>query len=340
MSVVIWCDLAPGIGAGHLMRCVALAEELLARGRAVRFLADAASVPFARAELERRGLPWEPPPTDRVDQLAAVARHRPDAVVLDSYLLPPDVYAALRATWRVLAFVDAGIGGREADVYVDHTLGAVDPGPAGVPVADAVRLFGIRHALLRDDVLRHRPVDPDGHVGGTPPRVLLFAGGTDAHAAAPEMLRALVGTGVPLEVTAVAAGAERSAQLRAVEPAAGQGVEVIAPTDRLPELVGAADLVLSAAGTSSAELLCLGAATALVQVADNQADTYARMVEGGFVAPLGRLPELRADATAARAVLRELLGDGAAQQVRRRTLRRAGWALVDGLGRARVADHL
>lgn len=340
MSVVIWCDLAPGIGAGHLMRCVALAEELLARGRTVRFLADAASVPFARAELERRGLAWETPPATQDEQLAAVASQRPEAVVLDSYLLPREVYAALRASCRVLAFVDAGIDGREADVYLDPTLGAVDPEPTALPVPDARRLFGIRHALLRDDVLRHRPLDPDRHVETEVLRVLAFAGGTDAHGAAPAMLTALAGTREPLAATVVAAGPERADQLRAVPLAGGQSLEVVAPTDRLPALVRAADVVVSAAGTSSAELLCLGAATALVQVADNQADTYARMVESDLVAPLGRLRELRTDTSAASAVLSGLLGNGAAQRDRRRTLRRAGWELVDGLGRSRVADHL
>lgn len=336
MSVVIWCDLGPGIGVGHLMRCVALAEELRSRGGEVRFLADATAVPFAREQLERRRLPWEPPPSDPLAGVDLVARRRPDAVVVDSYLLPPEVYAALRASHRLLAFVDTGVGDREADVYLDHTLGAEDPGPAALPVPGAVRLFGIGFALVRDDVLRHRPKDPGDHADGVPPRVVVFSGGTDASAAAPAMLRTLVGTGEPFAATAVAATEERAARLRAVVPGAGQEVTVVRPTARLPALVARADLVLSAAGTSSSELLCLGAAAALVQVADNQADTYARMVGSGLVAPLGRVEELRADPGRAAPAVRRLLRD-ADERVR---LRRAGWELVDGRGRGRVADRL
>lgn len=336
MSVLIWCDLGPGLGVGHLMRCVALAEEFLARGRDVRFLADASAVPFARAQLERRGLAWEVPPTSAAAGVEVVARHAPDAVVVDSYLLPPEVYAALRASHRLLAFVDGGVGDREADVYVDHTLGAVAPAPSSLPVRGAACLFGIDFALIRDDVLRQRPADPDARVDGAPPRVAVFSGGTDASAAAPAMLRGLVATGAPFVATVIAASAERAAQLRAVVPGPGQEVSVVPPTERLPALVASADLVLSAAGTSSGELLCLGAAAALVQVADNQADTYTRMVEGGLVAPLGRLAALRAEPRRAAPLVQGLLRDPGA----RRRLRRAGWDLVDGRGRVRVADHL
>lgn len=334
VSVLIWCDLGPRIGAGHLMRCLALAEELLARGRTVRFLADAGSVPLAREQLERRSLAWEVPPPDLPGQLAAIARHRPTTVVVDSYLLPPAAYDALRASYRVAAFVDAGAAGRSADVLVDPTLGAEPAAQAGGGSPD--HLVGIGFALIRDDVLDRRPADAESHVEGVPPRVVVFSGGTDAHGAAPSLARAVLATGLPAEVTVVAARPPLRREVAALAPGPGQSVEAIDPTDQLPALVSRADLVLSAAGTSSAELLCLGAAAALLQVADNQADTYRRMVDAGLVAPLGTLAGLREDPASAQRVLRDLLADPGA----RRALRRAAWAVVDGRGRARVADRL
>jgi spore coat polysaccharide biosynthesis predicted glycosyltransferase SpsG len=300
----------------------------------VRFLADAASVPFARAQLEDRGLAWEPPPADPADltgQLAAVARHRPGTVVVDSYLLPPVVYDALRASYRVAAFVDAGVEGRPADVLVDPTLGAVAPVPG-----DPDHLFGIDAALVRDEVLRHRPADPGTHRDAVPPRVLVFSGGTDAHGAAPPLARAVLAAAPSVDVTVVAARPAVREELAALVPGPGRSLQVVDPTDRLPALVAAADVVVSAAGTSSAELLCLGAAAALCQVADNQADTYRRTVAAGLVAPLGTLAGLRDDPSAGTGVLADLLASPDA----RRTLRREAWRVVDGRGRARVADRL
>lgn len=333
-TVVVWCDLGPDLGMGHLMRCLALAEELDARGREVRFLVDAGAVPFAAEQLAARGFGWVVPAPTVDGQLAQVAALAPEAVVIDSYRLPPVAYAAVRASYRTLAFVDGAIGGREADVYVDQNIGSERARRS--PAPGSLRLAGLRYALMRDEVLRHRPATPELSAPAGPPRVLAFFGGTDAHGAAPVLAAALVATGRPLRLTVVAASAERRAALAAVVPAAGQEVEVIDPTDRIAALVREADLVVSAAGTSSGELLCLGAAVAFVCVADNQATSYARLVEEGLAVPLGRLSAVRADPASAVAVLGRALDD----TEERARLRRAGWELVDGRGRARVADAL
>jgi spore coat polysaccharide biosynthesis predicted glycosyltransferase SpsG len=95
--------------------------------------------------------------------------------------------------------------------------------------------------------------------------------------------------------------------------------------------------VLSASGTSTWELLCLGVPPALIWVAENQRLGYDRTVDEGLAAGLGRLDELRSPgspgAGAAVATLRRLLTDPAG----RAELGARGWSAVDGLGRARVA---
>ena len=336
-AVVVWCDLGPQIGVGHLMRCLALAEEVARRGREVVFLADASSVPFARDQLAARGFRSVPPPATEAEQLALVASLAPEAVVVDSYRLPPSTYAALHASYRTLAIVDGEIGEREADVYLDQNIGSEDD-PRALPAgaADAVRLAGLRYSLMRRDILRRRPDDPDAHAEATPLRVLAFFGGTDAFGAAPVATAALIGTGKPFALTVVAAGETSRAALEALQPGPGQQIDVISPTDRIAEMVTAADLVVSAAGTSSWELLCLGAAVAFVCVADNQEESYGRIAAQELCFPLGKLSAMRADPTAATEVLRTALTDAGA----RSALRRRGWELVDGAGGARVADRL
>lgn len=334
MAVVIWPDLGPRIGVGHLMRCVALAEELVERGEEVFFLVDASSVPFAAAQLEVRGLPALTPPVDLETRIAALETLAPDAVVIDSYVLGPEVYAAVRTRWPTLALVDGDVRGCEADLYLDQNIGAEDDEVA-LPTPDAVRLAGLDHALMRDDVLSHRPSRPAGTDDGARPlRVLAFFGGTDAFGAAAAVVPALIATQRPFDLQVVAATDEARRRLEALTPATGQRVEVIAPTDRIAELVTRADLVISAAGSSTWELLCLGAAVALVCVADNQITSYDRAAAAGLGVGLGRLEDLRAEPSAATAVLRELL-DAAPARAR---LRQRGWTAVDGAGRRRVVD--
>ncbi|RZU51743.1 spore coat polysaccharide biosynthesis predicted glycosyltransferase SpsG [Krasilnikovia cinnamomea] len=338
ITVGIRCDAGPRTGVGHLVRCVALAEELVGRGVTVHFLSDLGGVAWARAQLEQRGLPWHPAPYDEVGLVAAAARLGLDALVTDSYELPPAHAAAVRATGRVvLTIVDGDLLGQPADVYVDQNLDAELVAPDLPP--GAVRLAGLDYALLRTAVRARRPAAPRDTGSGRTPKVVAFFGGTDAFRAAPVIGRLLVATGAPFDATLVAADDGLRDDLLAVAPAAGQRLRVIAPTDDLPALLANADLAVSASGTSTWELLCLGLPAALVRVVDNQILGYERTIVRGLAAGLGHLPALRVPGIAADTavrVLRDLLTDPAA----RAALGARAWAAVDGRGPERTAAAL
>ena len=338
ITVGIRCDAGPQTGVGHLVRCVALAEELTARGIAVHFLSDLGGLDWAARQLATRGLPWHPAPYDTVGLVAAATRLGLDAVVVDSYQLPPAHSRALRASGRtVLAIVDGHLRDQEADIYVDQNLDAELSTP--VLPAGAVRLAGLDYALLRRVVHDLRPAAAPVPGSGRTPEVVAFFGGTDAYRAAPIVGGLLLRTGISCRATIVAADESLREELLALRPGPGQRLEVIAPTDRLPALLAGADLAVSASGTSTWELLCLGRPAALVWVVENQLIGYGRTTARGLAAGLGHLPALAAggdDARNAVDVLRELLASTAA----RTALAGRAWAAVDGLGTARVAEAL
>jgi spore coat polysaccharide biosynthesis predicted glycosyltransferase SpsG len=326
--VGIRCDAGARTGVGHLVRCVALAEELVARGAGVRFLSDLGGVEWASAQLTQRGLPWHPPPSDPAGLIAAVERLELDALVIDSYTLPTEHSVAVRRTGRpVLAVVDGDFRGQTADIYVDQNL------DAAIDVDDAVGLAGLDYALLRGSVRQLRPLAPPVHTAARTPRVVAFFGGTDAYRAAPQIAGLLAATGVPFEATVIGADDGLRHELHAVAAGPGQRFDIIAPTDDLPKLLAGADLAVSASGTSTWELLCLGLPAALVWVVDNQILGYERTIARGYAAGLGQLGHL---GDAAVATLRGLLTDPSA----RTTLATRAWAAVDGRGVERVADAL
>ena len=328
MIVGIRCDAGARTGVGHLVRCVALAEELVSRGVGVRFLSDLGDVAWAEAQLSSRGLPWHPPPFDPVGLVAAIERLEIDALVIDSYTLPPPHSVAVRKAGRpVLAIVDGDFRGQTADVYVDQNLDAVIDEP------DAIGLAGLDYALLRSSVRQLRPLAAPVHTSGRTPKVVAFFGGTDAYRAAPQVARLLAETAVPFDATVIGANAELRSELDAVEARPGQHFEIIAPTDDLPKLLAGADLAVSASGTSTWELLCLGLPAALVWVVDNQILGYDRTVARGLGAGLGQLGHLGSPAIE---TLRSLLTDAD----RRTELAARAWAAVDGRGVERVADAL
>ena len=331
---LLTCDLAPSLGVGHFMRCLALAEELARGGFTPVFGADVDSVPFAAEQLARRGLRAVPPGRDaagltRVAESVGAVVH-----VVDSYVIPTEAYARLRGAARPLlvAIVDGDTGGRAADLYVDQNLGSEDLDVWTAP--GSRRLAGLAYALLRDDVTSRRPARPaDGAPRGDVVSAVAFFGGTDPFDASVHVSRALVATGEPVDVTVVAPRDEQRTAIAALTPAPGQRLRPIAPTADLPALVADADVVLSGAGTSTWELMCLGSAVGLLQVAENQRLGYDALAAARAAVPLGRLEDGTPTDTDPGA-LRDLLRDAD----RRTALRERAWALVDDQGRRRVVE--
>ncbi|SBT37535.1 PseG/SpsG family protein [Micromonospora auratinigra] len=330
------CDAGPRRGVGHLVRCLALAEEFLARGARVELFGEVDGVDWAARQLADRGIGRQPGPDTPAGLVAAARAHRLDVMVLDSYDLDPDGAGALRAAGVVtLAVVDGDTRGQDADRYLDQNLGADTVAPAGRLLA------GTRYALLRREVRNRRPAAPRPPHPVARPRVLAFFGGTDAFGAAPPLARLLLATGQPMELTVVVAREELAAELATLRPGRGQTLRPVPPTGALPDLITGADLVVSAAGTSTWELCCLGAPAALVCVVDNQRESYHRVVRAGVTAGVGELPALVAagpPGQAARAAAVRTLRALLASPDRRAALATRAWSAVDGAGPTRVAD--
>ncbi|MET7371712.1 PseG/SpsG family protein [Micromonospora arida] len=373
LRVGLRCDAGPRRGVGHLVRCLALAEEFLARGADVTVFGTVERLDWATAELAARGIPLLPGPDSAAELVDAARRHHLDVLVLDSYELDPAGAGALRAAGvYTLAIIDGDSRGQVADLYLDQNFGAELPAPGlrsapdlpglrsapdlpglrSAPDLPGLRsglgaelpgrlLAGSGYALLRDTVISARPPVVPPAKAVSRPRVLAFFGGTDAVGAAPVLTRVLVATGHPMDLTVIVGRPEIEAEVDDVAPGRGQTIRPVPPTTSLPALITEADLVVSAAGTSTWELCCLGAPSALVCVVDNQRESYARVVRHGLAAGLGELPELTADGVAGRAArataARTLHGLLSSPQ-RRAMLAARAWSTVDGQGRARVVD--
>lgn len=337
LHVALRCDARPDLGVGHVVRCLALADELRARGLRVTLVGDV-EVSWVGREVTARGLHPVVPPAD-ADGLAALCTDLAvDALVLDGYHLDPASGAAARAAGIVvLAVVDGAFGdGQAADLYLDQNLGARPASGPQVP-ASAGHLLGLDHVLFRDEVLAYRR--PETPPAATPPRVLCVFGGTDAYDAAPVVVPLVLATGRPVHVVAVAARPDLAAALERLTVGPGQRLDVIEPTPDLARLAAGCDAAVVAAGTSMWELLCLGVPFAVVTVADNQRPGYETVVAQGVALPLGSLSALSVEpserATATR-VLDNLLTDA----VGRASRAAAGAAMVDGHGRVRVVTAL
>ncbi|KAB1942246.1 spore coat protein [Micromonospora sp. ALFpr18c] len=336
LRVGVRCDAGPRRGVGHLVRCLALAEEFQARGAHVAVFGTVERLDWALAELAARGIGLHPGPDSPAELVETAQRHDLDVMVLDSYELDPAGAGALRAAGVLtLAIIDGDSRGQDADLYLDQNFGARHPELPGRLLA------GSAYALLRDSVITARPPAPPTATAVGRPRVLAFFGGTDAVGAAPVLTRVLVAAGHPMDLTVVVGRPEIEAELEEITPGRGQIIRPVPPTGSLPTLITGADLVISAAGTSTWELCCLGAPAALVCVVDNQRESYDRVIRHGLAAGLGELPELTAAGVAgraARATAARTLNGLLSSPQRRTALAARAWSTVDGQGRGRVVD--
>lgn len=314
MHVLIHCNGGPGLGAGHVLRSTALAEEALARGHRVSFT-GVVEGDFLTAALARLDVPLLP----ATDLPALVADLRPDVVHLDTY---DEVPLAPATEGPLLSNLEDGpFGRRPADLVVDPNHGAEEtPRDAEAPM---MLLRGARFAPLRRLVTDRRG---EWRARAEAGRVLVVMGGTDPQDLSPGVVAALSATGLPLEVTVVAPDRLHAA---CTEAADGVGLTLRSDVQDLPALMVAQDLVVSAAGTSVWELCCLGIPMALVCAVENQRIGYERVVGSGAAAGLG---VTLADPESAVATLARVLGDA---DERAALADRAG-ALVDGRGSWRV----
>lgn len=330
LTIAVRCDATRAGGVGHLVRQLALIEELAGRGHRVSFQGTV-EVPWAEGQLRARGLNAEPVDGDTafVDECR---RRGVDVVMIDGYAFDGSLGAELSAAGiRVAAMVDGEFGAHQwAELYVDQNLGA-----APSEGARGLWLVGPQYVLLRDIVRSRRGMPP---ASNNPPRILVVFGGTDPYRGAPVLADLLLSTGLAVHVVAVAAAATLADELRALSVGDGQSLEVLEPQDDLPGLALSCDAAVSAAGSTVWEFACLGVPTALVCVTDNQLLGY-RAASEELCLPLGHLEELRAD-EAARALTRDRLRTLIVDSELRAAMAARARRIVDGEGRGRVADAI
>lgn len=307
-------DGSASMGLGHIMRTVALGQAARCGGLTVKFVV--ARDPVGTTLPARFGFPVLEVPTgnDRgwVAQVCTA-----DLVFLDGYHFSLELLeAVLEATGRVGSMTDVPERVLPTPVIVNQTM--ADHADYGT-TTPARLLIGPKYALIREEFFPHRKRARD-----FPDRALVTMGGSDPARIGPELAARTSELVARIEVTLLCGPS--------APQAAVPGVAVVSDPPDVPARFAAADLAISAAGSTTWELLYLGVPSALVQVADNQrtigpgvADAGAALFLGAAVEARLRLPEALAELT---------------RSSRRAELSSAAMELVDGRGPERVLEAL
>ena len=341
-AVAIRADASTAIGAGHVMRCLALAGALKRRGARVVFVCRERPghlLDVIRARhVEVRALPavgedvpgalGVTPERDVAETLEAVGGPVP-RVVIDHYGAGEEWERAVRAAGVAHVVVIDDLARRhDCDVLVDVNLSAARMGHESLVPKHCELLLGTRFALVGSG-FGGRARAARGEVE----RVLVSFGGGDV---ADSTLRAVEALADP-----------RFAHLQVVvllPESAPRRDEVAAAVAKLPhaelnerfslgmaEVMYEFDVALGAAGGQALERCCLGLPALAVTVAANQEAPAAELAATGAFRLLGRTEDVGVEEW--RLAIAEALADPESL----RAMSRIGRELIDGRGTSRVA---
>jgi UDP-2,4-diacetamido-2,4,6-trideoxy-beta-L-altropyranose hydrolase len=312
-------DAHPAIGNGHLMRCLALAYALRARGAQASFVGRV-EPEFLRRQVLDAGFELHMAQADPIAFLRGA-----DWVILDGYGFGLVDQQAIKALGVQLMVIDdmAVQDAYCADLVLNQNVAA---GSVRYLGADRT-LLGPAYALLRPEFLtaQRGTARADGvH------RILMTLGGGAAPEAAEVLFAALRDLGHSLHVRVL------GAVPRVPVERAGLTMEYLAYVDDMPAQMAWADLALCAGGSTCWELACMGVPALITVLSKDQKIVAAQMQAAGCGISLGWHGDLTREA--AIAALDQVLAP--APRVALVAMHEAGPLLVDGRGGERVASAI
>jgi UDP-2,4-diacetamido-2,4,6-trideoxy-beta-L-altropyranose hydrolase len=293
------------IGAGHVMRCLTLADALTAQGAHCHFIsrahtghllelirqrgfeftalpAELSAPPAANIQsvgdsakkpdhAPWLGCDWQ---TDAEQTRAILAKLQPDWLVADHYALDQRWETALRPHYQKLMVID-DLADRhhQCDLLLDQNLGRQPQDYANLVPAQCKVLTGPEYALLRPEFAALRAYSRQRRQQPALKQVLITMGGVDQPNATGQVLQALKGSALPQDCRiSVVMGRQAPwlQQVRAQAKGMPWPTEVLVNISDMAQRMADSDLAIGAAGSTSWERCCLGLPTLLVVLADNQ----------------------------------------------------------------------
>jgi UDP-2,4-diacetamido-2,4,6-trideoxy-beta-L-altropyranose hydrolase len=323
------CDASPVIGAGHVTRCMALAEALAEAGWRVGFAVGSETIPTVPA-LAASGFKVRvlADASLDVEALREEASGQADLLVVDHYQRDVAFEKACRFFARKILVLDDATGrDHDCDVLVDAAATSAELYAVHVPDHAQV-LIGPSYALMRRSFVLHRDTALARRDGRPVSEILVSCGATDPSNATAIVLDALADVVGDVVVTVVLSS--RAPHVDAVRKHLQGKARLLLDAEDMAGLMTNADLAIGAPGSTSYERAVLGLPSILVTLADNQRGIAATMVDAGAALGAGAFDAGLAERL--QPAVKSLLGDSKG----RLRLTAASSRVVDGRGATRI----
>jgi len=328
-------DASVEIGIGHLVRCRALADELVRRGWSVGFASRETTGAVAGVHpaegYETLSIPQDVQMDDEPYWLAARLSSNRPLLIVDHYDVGAIWLERARA-WAgsIVAVDDLANRPLPVDLLLNQNLGVDAAKYRSLVPGDARILTGPMYALLRPEfaTIHDRRRARSGRVD----RILVFLSGGDPTNVTGRAAEAADSVGATVDVV-VGAGFPALAELRGW--AAGRpSVEVHVQTPSMASLMERADLAVGAPGSAAWERSAVGLPSILVVLADNQREPGRQLARLGAAVMLGWHEVVDVE------TIRRSIEDVRAAPDRVRAMSDAAARITDGRGTERVMAEI
>ena len=294
---VIRADASLHIGSGHVMRCLTLAQQIRAHGDAdVSFICR--DTPGHLAGLIRghgyavtlmpagtHSFSWQ---LDAGQVLNSLGPDTIDWLIVDHYDLDSRWETMLRAkATHILAIDDMADRTHDCNALLDQNYRLnLEHRYDGLLPEGCTALLGPRYLLLRPEFINARKTLQRDFSKVS--RILVNFGGTDEpnmSLLAIRAIQSLQRSGLLVDVVIGQTNPHQTVLRHEISQLPGCTLHV--QTQRMAELVCAADIAIGASGSSTWERCSLGLPTLALVLADNQREAAGELGEAGIIVNLG-----------------------------------------------------
>jgi UDP-2,4-diacetamido-2,4,6-trideoxy-beta-L-altropyranose hydrolase len=340
VKVLFHANASESIGAGHLMRSLALAQGLAEKGHGILLVTcpesghglispwRALGATVFVESLQRSAA--EP----AAGGLARAEKAQAEWVVLDGYEFDSAYQRVLKeAGHRVLVIDDmAHLPGYHADILLNQNWNASLLSYRCAP--ETVMLLGTRYVLLRHEFLQWSGWDRE--IPRVARHLLVTLGGGGHGAVTTAILNVLRDLDAPdLEVKVIHAASRPGGDpVGEGNPPGRVRLEILPRAEKMADLMAWADMAISGGGSTCWEMAYMGLPNLIIVLADNQEGVAVSLERLGCSIRVGSKEALLPDRLSQ--VAGALIRDGD----KRGLMAEKGRTLVDGLGVQRVVERM
>jgi len=334
LKVAFRVDASPDIGMGHLMRCLALSEELIRRGHACFFVSKIDNDELIdRIEKNNVHFQIDSNANLREDAETLVKfsnENDIDWIITDHYGIDSAYIENIKENnFNVLSVDDTAQIHYFSDVVLNQNIGSEKLKYS--TEKHTKFLLGPKYAILRDQFLAKDSRSKTNDVK----KILVMLGGTDKDNLVLKIIKSLKSFNKKIEFLVVIGPLNiHYDEIKTFAEKEKLKIRLIKSPEDMADLYLESDIAISAGGTSCYEMAYFGIPNIIISIADNQLAISNEFDEQNISIYLGKKEEITSDQLKNK--FKELVDNPSL----RKKMSENGNKLVDGKGKQRIIDFV